>query len=360
MKTLWNALVSPRLAIILSLLIVADVVVGTFTLSRYADFFAAAERELFFRWLVKTGPASLAATWWIYLLLALVALLALATVACVADSLAGLAARRRSRRFVARRLLTQAVHLGFVIMAIGHLVTSSAGSRSGGNRLLEGQAIAMPGGQGLSLRLDQVDVALAGNGSMERMEAALSLISGGQVIRQQLTRLNRPLLYQGNAVYIEHAGEVPNGLRFRVQGNGATETIRVMFTGPAEAEFGGYRIAAGRFLPDFARDGDGRPTSASREMRNPALEMIVTGGEGEPARGWALLNEPDTPVLAFDGYRLFLDGLEFSGFAVLSINRDPGAPIALVGALLFLGALIALLFTRHEGAELVSGPGAAA
>jgi len=355
MKALWKTLVAPRLAIVLSLLIVADVVVGTFTLSENPDFFAAAEQEVFFRWLAQTGIENLSATWWIYLLLVLIGLLGLGTVACVADALAGLIGHRRNRRIITRRLLSQAVHVGFVLLAIGHLVTSSTGFRSAGNRLFEGQTIAMPGGQGLSLRLDRVDVDTSGRGAMERMDAALSLMSGEQVIRQHLTRLNKPLLYRGNAVYIEHAGEAPLGLRLRAEGNGATEMVRVMFSGTDEAKFGKYRIAAGQFLPDFTLDSDGKPTSASRDFRNPALELVVFRGNAELARGWALLKLPDTQAVTFDGYRLFFDGLEYRGFAVLTINKDPGAPIALVGALLFLAALIALLFTRNEGVELVSG-----
>jgi cytochrome c biogenesis protein ResB len=357
MKPLWQFFLSPRLTIVLSLLIVADVLIGTFLLSAYGEVFGGIELEVFFFWLADTGIANLRQSWWIFLLLGLMSLLLLNTLACVIDSIAGAIAQRREGQAIARRLLSQVVHVGFVIVLTGHLVTSATGFRTTDNRLFEGARIAMPGDQGLSLRLDRLDVAYTEDGGMARMDAALSLMSGDRVIRQQVARLNRPLFYRGNAVYLKHHAEAPGGIRLQVVGNGMSETVRVMSGDPRGGRFGDYRIETGRVIPDFALDGAGKAYSASGEFRNPALELRVFKGGTEAARGWALLMLPDRRALALDGYELFFSGLEFLPYAVVSINRDYGASIALMGALLFLGALIMLLFVRNEGAELVPGRG---
>jgi len=355
MQSLWQWLVSTRLTIVLTLLIVVDVVIGTFLLSARADVFGDIDGEVFFPWLLETGIANLGLSWWLFLLLALLALLVLNTVACLIDSLAAIITRRHPGGVIARRLLSQAVHLGFVIILFGHLVSSASGFRTTDNQLAEGATLALPGAQGLSLRLDRLDIAYSEYGGMDRMDAALSLLRGDQVIKEQVVRLNQPLLYRGNAVYIKHHGATPKGVRLRVSGNGTSETVLVPFGNERGGSFRDYRIVPGRLIPDFVLDSAGEASSASSEFRNPALELTVYKGNAEWASGWALTNFPNRPALAFDGYRLFYAGLDTVPYAVLTINKDPGAIITLAGALLFLAALIVLLFLRSEGAELVIG-----
>jgi len=355
MKSLWQWLVSPRLAVVLSLLIVGDVLIGTFLLSAYADRFGGIDLEVFFFWLFDTGISNVALSWWIFALLALLSLLTLNTVACLIDSLAVIVVRRRKGRVIARRLLSQAVHLGFVVVLIGHLVSSATGFKTTNNRLVEGTNIAMPGDQGLSLRLNRLDVSYSEDGGMARMDAALSLMRDGRVIKEKIVRLNEPLLYRGNAVYITHHGEIPQGIRLRVSGNGVSDTVRVMFGDQRGSRFRDYRIVPGRLIPDFVLDSAGNVYSASSEFRNPALELKVFKGDVEWAQGWAFLGFPNWRALAFDGYAFFFSGIDSRPYAVLTINKDPGAIIALAGGLLFMTALIALLFIRTEGAELVTG-----
>ncbi len=355
MKFLWKFFVSTRLAIVLSLLIVVDVLIGTFLLSAYADAFGMINLEVFFFWLFDTGINNIRLTWWLFLLLALMTLLTLNTVACLIDSLAAIVVRRRKGHAIARRLLSQAVHIGFVIVLVGHLMSSATGFRTADYQLAEGATVAMPGDQGLSLRLNRLDVAYSENGSMEQMDAVLSLLAGDQVVKEQITRLNEPLLYRGNAIYIKHHGETPRGIRLRVSGNGVSDTVQVMFNSQRASRFKDYRITTGRLIPDFILDSAGKAYSASSEFRNPALELKVFKGDTEWARGWALLKYPNWRALAFDGYEFFFSRLDFLPYAVLSINKDPGAIIALAGALLFMGALILLLFIRDKGAELMTG-----
>lgn len=355
MNALWRLLTSTRLAIVLSLLIVATALTGTFILSAYAEELGGIDTTIFFDWLFETGAARLDLTWWLFLLLALVGLMALSTVASVIDGLAAIAARRREGRAVARRLLSQAVHLGFVVTLMGHLVSSSTGLRTLGNELDEGATMAMPGSPALTLRLNRLDVSYSQRGGMAQMDAAVTLLEGDRAIKDHVVRLNEPLLYQGSAVYITHHGQAPQGLRLRVTGNGVDEIVNVAFRGEPGGQFRGYRLVPGRMIPDFALDDRGNAYSASPEYRNPALALEVFRGDETLATGWVFLRYPNRRAAAFDGYELFFGGVDYRPYAVFTINRDPGAVIALIGSLLFLVALIALLLMRGEGAELVTG-----
>ena len=166
-------------------------------------------------------------------------------------------------------------------------------------------------------------------------------------------KINEPLLYRGHAVYITHHGKTPRGIQLRASGNGASDTVRVLFSGRPAGSFLDYRILPGRLLPDFTLDGAGKAYSASGEFRNPALQLIVYKGHSELAREWVFLRAPQQRTLRFDGYELTFAGFDYRSYAVLTINNDPGAITALTGGVIFMVALIALLLMRGKDAELV-------
>ncbi len=356
MNSVWRFLTSTRLAIVLTLLIVADLFVGTFILSAYADTLSGIDSGIFFFWLFDKGVDNLALTWWLFLLLALVSLLAIGTIASLIDVVIAVIARRRDSRVrLLRRLLSQTVHLGFVIVLVGHMVSSSVGLRTEDNKLIEGEVMAMPGRPGLSLRLDKLDVNYSQAGGMAQMDATMTLLEGERSIKEQVVRLNQPLLYEGSAVYITHHGEEPEKLRLRLRAQGVDETLSVAFRGERSGRFGEYQLTLGRLIPNFSLDDKGKAYSVSQEYLNPAQAIEVFKSGESVASGWVFFMYPNRPVLAFDGYQLFFEGIDNGSFAVLNINRDPGGIISLSGSLIFLAALLGLLLLRREGAELVAG-----
>jgi len=354
MMNIWTFFTSTRLAIVLTLLIAIDVLTGTILLSRSPEVLGTIDLEIFFSWLSGTGLDNLDASWWIFLLLALMALFTINTIVCTVDSIANLLRPRPGvARFQSRRILSQAIHLGFIIGLLGHLVSSTSGFRTTNNYLLQGDTLALPQNSALSLRLNKVDVAFTGNGGMQRMDAHVSLMLDGEVIREKVVRLNQPLLYQGNAVYITHHGERPDSMQFNLSGDGDPETIRIGFQQGSATSNNGYTFRSGRLVPDFVRDSSGEIYSASKDFRNPAQEISIYKGEELLASGWFFFKYPDWAPLAFDGLELAFTGLDYTPYAVLTINKDPGAVIVLTGVMIFLFSLIGLLFVKGGRMELV-------
>ncbi len=356
MKRIWKFFSSTRLAIVLTLLITVDVLIGTILLSGSPKVFGTIDLEIFFSWLSGTGLNNLDTSWWIFLLLALLVLFTLNTVVCSVDSIASLLKTRAGgARIHARRILSQAIHVGFIIGLAGHLVSSTTGFRTMNNYLVQGDTLALPQSSALSLRLNKVDVGLTGSGGMQRMDAYVSLLRDGKIIREKVVRLNEPLLYQGNAVYITHHGQMPDGMKFNLTGNGNPETIRIMFQQGSETRKNGYTFRPGRLVPDFVRDSNGEIYSASEDFRNPAQEINIYRGEEFLASGWFFFKYPDRAPLAFDGLELAFTGLAYTPYAVLTINKDPGAVVVLSGALVFLFSLVGLLLMNfHVKSELLN------
>ncbi len=360
MKSAWQFFTSARLTVILTTLIAVDVLVGALLISFFPETLGDIDLEVFFYWLFGKGVDNLGLSWWIFLLLFLLGLLAVNTVACIIESsTALLRPRQRSRASNRRRLLSQAIHLGFVIGLVGHLISSASGFRAPDNRLFEGASLPLPRDPQWSLRLNKMDVAFSDKGQMAKMDAYLSLMRGNEVIKDKVVRLNEPLLYRSNVVYIVHHGRAPRGVRLEASGSGVSETLVLGFLDEGGTSFRDYRIVQTRFVPDFAMAKGGKVYSASDTFRNPALKLEVYKGEKPVKSGWVFLKFPNWMSLTFDGYRLVFSGLDYASYAVLTVNKDPGAVIVLAGALVFMVALIGMLFSKGEGAELVRGGKAA-
>ena len=354
MKNIWKFFTSTRLAVVLTLLITINVLTGTLLLAGSPEALGSINLEIFFSWLLGTGLSNPAASWWIFLLLALLVLFAVNTIVCTVDSISRMSGSRRGAvRTRLRRILSQLIHLGFIIGLLGHLVSSTSGFRTTNNRLFEGERIPLPQNSELSLRLNKLDVAFTHAGDMQRMDAYLSLMRDGKVVRDKVVRLNEPLLYQSNAVYFVHHGEVPGNMLFELSGDGAAETIKIRFNETSGTSNGGYRFRLGRLIADFARDSKGKVYSASNQSRNPALEVEIYKGQDFLLSGWVLLKYPDQMPIVFDGLKLVFAGLDYRPYAVLTINKDPGIVFVLTGALIFLISLIGLLFVKGEAMELL-------
>ncbi len=356
MRNIWRFFTSARLTVILTTLIAVDVLVGALLISFFPETLGDIDLEVFFYWLFGKGVDNLGLSWWIFLLLFLMGLLALNTVACTIESSVPLfRTRQRTRASKRRRLLSQAIHLGFVIGLVGHLISSASGFRAPDNRLFEGASLPLPQDPEWSIRLNKMDVAFSDRGRMEKMDAYLSLIKGDEVIRDKVVRLNEPLLHRGNAVYLVHHGKAPRGVRLEASGSDVSETLLLEFLDAGGTSFRDYRIVPARFVPDFAMDNAGKVYSASDTFSNPALKLEIYKGETPVKTGWVFLNFPDWMSLSFDGYRLVFSSLDYASYAVLTVNKDPGAVIVLSGALIFMIALIGMLFSKGEGVELVEG-----
>lgn len=352
MKGIWRFFASLRLTILLTFLITVDALTGIFIISLYSEDLGRMDQTIFFSWLFEDGIKNLHLTWWIFLLLLLIALFAMNTLVCTINSVFSILDFNYPWRMKIRKFLAQIVHIGFVITLMGHLLSSLSGFRSPENYIFEGEALNIPEGEGLAVRLKKLDVSSSDTGVMERMEARVSLIKDGEKVKEEIIGPNNPLLYKGISVYLVHHGVAPVGIELDISGNDVYGRADITFR-EGVTSFKDYRIRLGPFIPDFAIDRAGRPYSASREFRNPAQRLEVYKGEDLMTAGWLFFLHPQRFSLTFDGYRLSFSRILYRPYAVLDINRDPGTIVALIGTILFMTALTALLFIRGEGMELV-------
>jgi hypothetical protein len=149
-----------------------------------------------FRWMLK-APA--AASWWLWASMAVMALLALNTIVCGAESLL----KKGAGRSWLQVLPPQAIHLGFLLMMAGHLV-SSAGAMHLTGSMREGSAFKLPDGNIMLLR--KVDMDISPKGYPLDWSASLEYYSPeGNLIKRDVSAPNRPSFLGGLGVYVKQA-----------------------------------------------------------------------------------------------------------------------------------------------------------
>lgn len=139
------------------------------------------------------------ASWWLWASIAVMAALALNTLACGVESILG----RSAGRSWLSVLAPQVVHLGFLFMMAGHLV-SSAGAMHTQLPMREGSAVSLPDGNIMLLR--KVDMDIGPKGYPLDWSAALEYYTPeGSLIKKGISAPNRPLFLDGLGVYIKQA-----------------------------------------------------------------------------------------------------------------------------------------------------------
>lgn len=144
MKRLMDFLLSIKTAFGLFLVCIVLCIIGSLVLPANLAFFSGIDDTPLFRWLSESGNRTL--TWWIYALVAAMSLLALSTVACTIDELLS----RALKLDPARRLPTQVMHLGVLLVMLGHLLTASIGTREDVS-IVKGAEAASSGGVKVAL-----------------------------------------------------------------------------------------------------------------------------------------------------------------------------------------------------------------
>ncbi len=343
MKSVWQRLASTELTIILAVLICVDAAWGSIITVRHRPLFQTLDHSILFEWLASSGNGNLDKTLWIYILIILIALFALNAVLCTIERLYNILKYRRPWR----SLYPQIVHIGFLIALLGHLVGSVYGFRSQGNLVYQGERIAVPHAEGLSIRLDEVAAVPVTEGrpegGLQSLTTTVTLFEEGEKLLTDTIELNDPLRYRGVAFYHVDHGESPTGLVLTAWG----ERFNVPF-GDGFETGGGIRYTLGRIIPDFSLDPSGNPYSRSTAFRNPYQEITSSSSE----RGWLPLRQPGTAVKIGDTTIILHDYI-IGNYAVLNINRDPGIGLIIAGSTVLVFGMLLLLFLRGDRVELV-------
>lgn len=339
MKSIWNFFASVKLTIVLTVVICLDAAWGSVITVKYPGFARALDQTILFPWLLDTGKNYLSLSLWIYLLVFLMAVFTVNTAVCTADKVYSIVKSRRPWQ----SFFPHIVHIGFLVALAGHLAGSAAGFRSYGTTLLQGAAVPVPNMSGLYIRLDDLDVKTSPAGMLESVMTSVTLLEGKTEVKKGTIEINGPLVYRGVAFYNMDQGRTPTGFVITVDG----EPLRLNMDTPAAASNGNtYRL--GELYPDFALDPRGRPSSRSEDFRNPYIEVV--SGDGKTA--YLPIGAPGSKTV-LDGRAVELKDYIITPYAVLTINKDPGIWLIIIGSSVLVAGMVLLLFFRGERGELV-------
>lgn len=190
---------SVKTTVVLLLGLVIFMVAGAFVMPMREEY-ASINAIPLLKWL---GQTPVSATWWILGSAVLLTVLALNTVVCGARSLF----KRPAGRHWLWVLAPQIVHLGFLLMLLGHLV-SSVGGISGSLMARDGTMVNLR--DGLVMRISGLDVTLSPKGYPLDWRASVQYMdSSGQSLGSAVLRPNKPSFFRGYGVYLKHVKPYP-------------------------------------------------------------------------------------------------------------------------------------------------------
>jgi hypothetical protein len=215
MKRLYAILVSQTTAVALFAATMAVSIAGSLTLPRNLALFSGIDDTPLFAWLGET--ARLDVTWWIYLMVAMMGLLALSTALCTAEALL----RLRGAHSLALRLSPQFMHLGVLLVLLGHFLTAAIGARED---VLMGKDAPVDLGGGVTATVTDVRQEEDEYGYARNWEADVTIEAGGISLGTATLRPARPASIGPFSLFIRsvETGESPSALVRVVRDPGAT------------------------------------------------------------------------------------------------------------------------------------------
>jgi cytochrome c biogenesis protein len=326
---IWKFLCSLKLTIVLASAATVLTIAGSIVMLRYPKTFGMIDQMTLGAWFSRFGSSNYALTGWFWIVCLLLILLGINTLCCFCDWLPKVRYRwRKSGEYL--------IHLSFVLILSAFIWGSYSGDRSEGHRLAIGETIELTKiAPGYQLKLISFDPTFSAEGRPNDLPSTLTLFKDGTSVKEGTIHLNHPLTYADLVI-------LPGSLAQQVEG--------FRFSGEVELRPGailrrpdGTALRVISFLPDIMLR-NGRIFPGGSELNNPAFELELIAPGREPWRGWYLLRQPLPAPLVAAGFSLQpLEPLA-SWVSILTINRDPGADLALFGAwCMAIGVLLALL-----------------
>lgn len=325
----WKLLCSLKLAIVLASAATLLIMGGSLLIPFNPRIFGNMDALALGDWLRTTGAAHPARAWWVFAAGTLMLLLGLNTLCCFIDWVRNLRARwRKSGEYL--------IHLGFVLVLAAYVWGSLAGFRSEGNRIFVGEVREIAALPSYYLRLDAFEPQLGANGRPVDMLSTVTLLRGDSVLTHRVVKTNTPLTRGGLIVVPSTFGRQPAGFNFFLPGHGT-----VPLSVGSRIELGGGRmLRVLGFYADASRRSDGQAVFRGDDLGNPAIQLELLQPDHKPWLGWYFLRGEIPAPLIEAGVRLWPTEPLFRVFSVLSVNYDPGAPLAMVGAAVMLAGVL--------------------
>lgn len=330
LQRLWNLLCSLKLAIVLASAATLLLIGGSVIMLRYPKTFGEIDSVTLGEWMSRFALSKFSITWWFLLACLLIVLLGINTLCCFCDWLPKFRARwRKSGEYL--------IHLGFVLVLIAFIMGSVSGGRSENHRLRIGETIDLSAiAPGYTLRLDAFAPEFTAEGRPDDLKSTLTLFRNDEVRAQQQIRINHPLMVDSLVILPASLNQIAEGFRF----DSPSGPVELKAGSVMRTEKGMLRVL--RFYPDAVRSG-GTVVERSDLLQNPAFELEVISSDNGPQRFWYHLREGVPQPLVAAGLTLRPTEPLAAWVSILTVNRDPGDRLALLGGLcLGLGSLFAL------------------
>ncbi|AMV72757.1 hypothetical protein JCM30471_12730 [Desulfuromonas carbonis] len=340
-QKIWDYCISLKLTILLASLATLLTMGGSLLIHFLPGIFGNLDQVPLGAWFLGRGREHPFFAAWLAALVLLMGLLALNTGCCFLDWLIRLRSRwRKSGEYL--------LHLGFLLIVCAYLWGGMTGSRQSGLRFSPGAPVPLPGQAGLYLRLDQFDPVFR-DGRPIDMISKVTLLQGDSPLSSAAIRINHPLIWKDLVILPESFGQQPTGFRFLL-GNGAEVELRP----GSRHDLGGDRALLVRgFLPDASIGSDGRAYARSENLGDPALLLQLVTADRLLWQGWYPLRQGLPRAAAVAGLQMTPLAPIFQTYAVLTVNSDPGAHLALAGAAAMLTgvslALVSFYRKRRRG-----------
>jgi len=279
------------------------------------------------------------------------------------------------------RLGVYIVHLSVIFLLVGGLVGSFFGFE-GFVTIPEGEAtdtirLRNTGAihrLGFQIRCDDFNLELYENGAPKEYRSSLSILEGGQVVKQKDIVVNDPLRYRGINIFQASYGKLPPGTmaRKKTTPSGPAETYTLSFTSRSSGMQ--YTLKAKVGEPVDIPEGLGRfvimtyePDAEFRGMDvGQALKGIITPPEGEPTEVLLPLKfgnfdkmrggEVVIAVENQDREKFSPQSTETHYYTGLQVTRDPGVWLVYSGFILMIAGCFVTFYLSHQQVCLVIEP----
>ena len=341
LQRLWLVGCSLKLAIALASSATLLIMGGSLVMHFNPAIFAGMENDIMARWLPWAWSQAPLLVCWVPLSGLCVFLFGINTLCCLIDWLLKIKTRwRKTGEYL--------IHSGFILLSIAFLWGNISGFRSGPHRLFPGEHLTIPNMPEYTLLLEDFTPQLEPSGRPLDMLNQVSLRKNGRLVAEAMVRMNHPLIYDGLVILPTSYGQELAGFKFHMSGRGFVD-LKIGSRVPVSPE---ADIVIRKLLPDARRNNQGLVVQTSSRLNNPAMLVSLQGQSGQIWEGWYFLRNPLPQALRQAGLSLRPMEPVYKTFSLLTINRDPGDKMAMLGAIcITLGVFFAFFSFYHKRAQ---------
>jgi hypothetical protein len=192
MRKIIDILVSLRTAIWLLLALLCLLLYGSILMPLRQEFQGLHMVPLL-QWLAESPPA---VTWWLWTAIGVLSLLTANTLFCSIESVI----KKRGARNMLLVLSPQVIHVGFLFVLLGHLL-SSYGSYHAAGYVSEGTVLPLPNNE--SVVFDEIHADAGPSGYITDWSATIRYLKEGGLLRANVIGPNSPSFRGGYGIYVK-------------------------------------------------------------------------------------------------------------------------------------------------------------